>query len=89
MSGRQLPRHSGWLPEPDKFRDWVRTKLDHLRATDPDTDLGQAHYVIREFHDLIEQTPVIREAFGRMFFQTLQNLDMRGVGQVRCFRAIA
>ena len=89
MSGRQLSRHAGWLPEPDQFRDWVKTKLRHLREADRSDDLGKVHFVILDFYNLIERTPVIREAFSRMFFQTLQNLDLRGLEQVRCFCTIA
>lgn len=84
MSGRQLSRQAGWLPEPDAFRDWVKTKLKPLRE-DRSDGLGEVHYTIQDFYDVIERTPVIREAFNRMFFQTLQNLDLRGLEQVRCF----
>lgn len=85
MSARQLPHHAGWLPAPDKFRDWVKVKLRGLREVNGGSELGPVHPVIKDFHDFIEKTPIVREAFSRMFFQTMQNLDARGLEQVSSY----
>jgi hypothetical protein len=45
-------------------------------------NLDNLHPVIKEFEKLIEETPAISMGFKRMFFQTMQNYDLRGEGQV-------
>lgn len=78
---RQLPLGSGWLPHPDNFRRWAKEQLKNVDYANSEN----FHPVIKEFEKLIEETPAISMGFKRMFFQTLQNYDLRGEGQVRRF----
>jgi hypothetical protein len=81
--GRQIPLGSGWLPHPDKFRQWAK---EQLKSVDRGrVDFETLHPVIKKFKKLIEETPAISMGFKRMFFQTMQNYDLRGEGQVRRF----
>jgi len=77
---RQLPLGSGWLPPADNFREWAKYQLQKVAIIPIKS--RQWHPVIQEFLKLIEETPAVSMGFQRMFFQTMQNYDIRGVGQV-------
>jgi len=82
---RQLPLGSGWLPHPDHFRRWAKEQLKKANYENS----GSLHPVIKEFEKLIKKTPALSMGFKLMFFQTMQNFDLRGEGQVCRFRTNA